>query len=289
MSGEKGVKSLASTAHSTDHGAVAAGHTAAAVRERLGAAQPVAAIILGSGLGQVADLLQNARRLPYADVPGFHASAVAGHRGELLCGEVGGREVLVFAGRFHMYEGHAARVAAFPVRVAHALGARVLLATNAAGGVRRTLRPGDLMLIRDHINLMFQSPITGPLEPGDSRFPDMSSPYAPRLCALLRESARAAGVPLAEGVYLGLTGPAYETPAEVRMLERFGVDAVGMSTVPETIVGAAIGMEVAAVSLITNHAAGVTNAPLDHGEVTAAGRAAAGKLASLVSGMVGLI
>lgn len=264
------------------HGAEAARQAADAVRARLGVRQPVVAIVLGSGLGELADRIENARRVPYAEVPGFHAPNVAGHRGELISGSLAGREVLAFAGRFHMYEGHSARVAAFPVRVAHALGARVLFVSNAAGGVRRTLRPGDLMLIQDHLNLTFRNPIIGPIEPGDQRFPDMSSPYAPRLSALLKASAMAVGVPLVDGVYAGLLGPTYETPAEVRMLERLGADAVGMSTVPETIVGAAIGMEVAGVSLITNAAAGMANTTLDHREVVEAGRRAAAGFSSLV-------
>ena len=268
------------------HGAEAARHAADTVRDRLGVRQPVVAIVLGSGLGELADRIERPRRVPYADVPGFHAPNVAGHRGELIGGLLGGREVLALAGRFHMYEGHSARVAAFPVRVAHALGARVLFASNAAGGVHRTFRPGDLMIIRDHLNLMFRNPIIGPQEPGDERFPDMSSPYALRLVALLRESGKAAGVPLVEGVYAGLLGPTYETPAEVRMLERLGADAVGMSTVPETIVGAAIGMEVAGVSLITNAAAGMTSASLDHAEVVQVGRDAAARFAELVEGFV---
>jgi purine-nucleoside phosphorylase len=272
-----------SAASATGHGAVAARHAADAVSARLGVRQPVAAIVLGSGLGELADRIERAARVPFAEVPGFHAPSVAGHRGELICGVLGGREVLALSGRFHMYEGHSARVAAFPVRVAHALGARVLFASNAAGGVRRTFRPGDLMIIRDHLNLTFRNPIIGALEPGDQRFPDMSSPYAPRLVALLRASAHAAGVPTVEGVYAGLLGPTYETPAEVRMLERLGADAVGMSTVPETIVGAAIGMEVAGVSLITNAAAGVSLAPLDHREVVEVGRATAGRFAELVA------
>jgi purine-nucleoside phosphorylase len=276
-----------SAAAGGSHGAAAARHAADAVRERLGVQRPAAAIILGSGLGALAGRIEGATRVPYAEIPGFHATSVAGHRGELIRGTLAGREVLAFAGRFHMYEGHAAPVAAFPVRVAHALGARVLFTSNAAGGVRRTFRPGDLMLIRDHLNLMFRNPLTGAVEPGDERFPDMSSPYSPRLSALLRASALAVGVPLEEGVYAGLLGPTYETPAEVRMLERFGADAVGMSTVPETIVGAAIGMEVAAVSLITNHAAGISNAPLDHEEVVEVGREAAGRVGELVVGFVG--
>lgn len=268
------------------HGAAAALETARFVRARLGAREPVAAIVLGSGLGGLAASIEGARRVPYAEVPGFHASSVAGHVGEVIAGTLAGREVLVFAGRFHMYEGHSARVAAYPVRVARALGARVLFVSNAAGGVRGTLRPGDLMIIEDQLNLMFRNPLTGPLEPGDERFPDMSSPYSLRLIALLRESALAANVTLATGVYCGLLGPAYETPAEVRMLRLLGADAVGMSTVPETIVGAAIGMEVAGVSLVTNDAAGVSAAPVSHADVVQVGQAAAARFERLVTEFV---
>jgi len=264
------------------HGAENARVAAAAVREALGVQAPLAGIVLGTGLDQLADRIEGATRVPYAKIPGFHATSVTGHRGELIRGTLAGREVLALAGRFHMYEGHTPRAAAFPVRVLHALGARVLFASNAAGGVRRTLQPGDLMIIEDHINLMWQNPLVGALEPGDARFPDMSSPYSSRLTGLLLDAAQAIGLPVATGVYVGLLGPSYETPAEVRMLERLGADAVGMSTVPETIVAAAIGMEVAGVSLITNQAAGLGAAKLSHAEVVAAAAAAAGRFGELV-------
>lgn len=263
-------------------GAAEAKVAADAVRARLGVRSPAAAIVLGSGLGALADRLTDARRVPYAEIPGFHAPQVVGHRGELLCGTLGGREVLLLAGRFHMYEGHSAQAAAFPVRVVHALGARVLFVSNAAGGVRRTFRPGDLMLIADHLNLMFRSPLIGPQQPGELRFPDMSAPWSPRLAALLEEAARESGVVLQRGVYAGLLGPSYETPAEVRMLERLGADAVGMSTVPEVIVAAALRMEAAGISCITNHAAGITAAPLDHAEVVEVGARAADAFCALV-------
>jgi purine-nucleoside phosphorylase len=269
------------THEASPHGA-AARAAADAVRDRLAVKDPAAAIILGSGLGALADRVRDARRVPYRGIPGFHAPAVEGHRGELIAGTLGGREVLLLAGRFHMYEGHPAQAAAFPVRVVHALGAKVLFASNAAGGVRRTFRPGDLMVIADHLNLMFRNPLTGPVEPGDTRFPDMSAPWSPRLAALLEEAAREAGVVLQRGVYAGLLGPSYETPAEVRMLERLGADAVGMSTVPEVIVARAIGMECAGVSCITNHAAGITAAPLDHAEVVEVGARAADAFCALV-------
>ncbi len=272
------------------HGAAAAAKAADAVREKLGAdPRPVAAIILGSGLGDLADRIQNATRVRYADIPGFHATNVAGHRGELIRGSLGGREVLALAGRFHMYEGYSARAAGFPVRVVHALGARVLFASNAAGGVNRAFDPGDLMVIEDHLNLMFQNPLIGPIEPGDTRFPDMSEPYSRRLIMALHDSAAANGISLRQGVYGGLLGPAYETPAEVRMLERLGADAIGMSTVPETIVAAAIGMEVAGVSLITNAAAGISSTALNHADVVAVGAAAAVRFSGLVGEFVSRI
>lgn len=264
------------------HGATAAAEAAASLRERLQVRAPVAAIVLGSGLGALADRVQDARRVPYAEIPGFHAPGVEGHRGELIAGALAGREVLLLAGRFHLYEGHSAQVAAFPVRVVHALGARVLFVSNAAGGVNRGFAPGTLMMITDHINLQFRNPLVGRQERGDTRFPDMSAPYAPRLQALLDEAAREGGLSLARGVYAGLLGPSYETPAEVRMLATLGVDAVGMSTVPETIVAAALGMEVAGVSCITNPAAGTNSAPLNHAEVMEEGRKAADAFCGLV-------
>lgn len=264
------------------YGAPAAAQAAAAVRARLGVQSPTAAIILGSGLGALADRLSGITRVPYAEIPGFHAAAVVGHRGELVRGFLAGREVLLLAGRVHMYEGHSAQAAAFPVRVVHALGARTLFISNAAGGVRRTFSPGDLMMIVDHLNLQFRNPLIGAQEPGDLRFPDMSAPWSPRLQALLQAAARETGVALQCGVYAGLLGPTYETPAEVRMLERLGADAVGMSTVPEVIVAAALGVETAGVSCITNHAAGITAAPLLHDEVIKVGARAADRFCALV-------
>lgn len=265
-------------------GVSAAVKAAAFIRQKIGGAwkDPVAGIVLGSGLGGLADRLENAIRIPFSHVPGFPTATVAGHAGQLLVGTLGGRPVVMLAGRFHMYEGHDAQLAAFPVRVLHALGAPVYIASNAAGGVRRTFVPGDLMLIADHINLMFRNPLIGPTESGDERFPDMSDPYDPALRALMREVAAAVNVPLQEGVYCGLLGPTYETPAEVRMLERLGADAVGMSTVPEVIMARAIGMRAVAVSCITNKAAGLSLEKLDHQEVMDTGKAVAGRFESLV-------
>lgn len=266
--------------------AASAEHAAGAVRARLGVREPVAAIILGSGLSDLASRIRNPHRVPFAEIPGFHAATVAGHRGELIGGTLAGREVLALAGRFHMYEGHGAHTAAYPVRVLHALGAKVLFVSNAAGGIRRAFVPGDLMIIEDHLNLMFRNPLLGAVQRGDQRFPDMSAAWSPRLIELLKESARAAGVPLESGVYAGLLGPSYETPAEVRMLATLGADAVGMSTVPEAIVAAAMGMEVAGVSLITNAAAGISAAPLSHSEVLDAGVKAGERFAKVVEGFV---
>ena len=258
------------------------------VRQRAGASfqSPVCGIVLGSGLGGLAARVENATRIPFSHVPGFPTATVAGHAGQLIVGTLSSRPVVMMAGRFHMYEGHEAAVAAFPVRVMHALGASVFVASNAAGGVRRTFAPGDLMVIADHMNLMYRNPLAGPLEPGDQRFPDMSDPYDRDLQAKLHEAARVVGVTLQVGVYCGLLGPTYETPAEVRMLERLGVDAVGMSTVPEVVVARALGMRVAAVSCITNKAAGLSLQPLDHSEVMETGKAVAAQFEGLIAEFV---
>lgn len=247
---------------------------------------PVCGIVLGSGLGGLADRIDDALRIPFSHVPGFPTATVAGHAGQLIVGTLAGRPIVALAGRFHMYEGHDAALAAFPVRVLHALGARIYFASNAAGGVRRTFSPGDLMVIADHLNLMYRNPLAGPVESGDERFPDMSEPYDRSLRTQLHDAARAVGLTLQDGVYCGLLGPTYETPAEVRMLEKLGVDAVGMSTVPEVIVARALGMRVAAVSCITNKAAGLSLAPLDHREVMDVGRSVAANFEGLITEFV---
>jgi purine-nucleoside phosphorylase len=270
------------------HGRANAVRAATAIRKKLGSAyrEPVCAIVLGSGLGGLADQVDDATRIVFAEIPGFPSATVAGHAGELIAGNLAGQPVIALAGRLHMYEGHEPSLSAFPVRVLHALGARTYLASNAAGGVRRTLKAGDLMVVADHLNLMFRNPLTGPVETGDQRFPDMSNPYDPELRALLHACGKDNGELLKDGVYCGLIGPTYETPAEVRMLERFGVDAVGMSTVPEVIVARALGMRVAAVSCITNQAAGISLTPLQHAEVLGVGRAVAIKFETLISEFV---
>ncbi len=249
------------------YGAQAAKTVAAALRDKLKVQSPALAMILGSGLGKVAGSLEHASKVSYAEIAGFPKVSVAGHAGEATAGTLEGREVLVFSGRPHMYEGNSAAMVAFPVRVLHALGARVLFLSNAAGGIRRSYRIGDLMILEDHVNLMSQNPLTGPLQDGDKRFPDMSEAYDPLLRKLMREAAPELTVSLHEGVYAGLSGPNYETRAEIKMLERIGADAVGMSTVPEVIMARALGIRVAAVSCITNVYGGVSSMPVSHSEL----------------------
>ncbi|MBA3891865.1 MAG: purine-nucleoside phosphorylase [Gemmatimonadaceae bacterium] len=272
------------------YGASAAREAASTVASRLatalGGETPVAAIILGSGLGGLAARVQRAARIGFAEIPGFPGATVVGHAGALIAGTLGGKPVVMLAGRFHMYEGHGAPLAAFPVRVLHALGARTLIVSNAAGGVRRTLLPGTLMLIEDHINFMFRNPLIGALEHGDERFPDMTAPYDPELRALARQVAEAQGITLDSGVYTGLLGPTYETPAEVRMLERLGTDAVGMSTVPEVIMARAMGMRVLGISCITNQACGISPHPLSHAEVIETTTRVAAQFEGLIEGVI---
>ena len=242
--------------------------------------------MLGSGLGFLADEVAAPLRIPYQAIPGFPEPAVAGHKGELVAGALEGVPVIVQAGRFHLYEGHSAGVAALPVRVFAELGVEILIVTNAAGGVRRTFPGGTLMLIADHINLMWRNPLIGRSEPGEQRFPIMHEPYDGKLRALAREVARAEGVALEEGVYAGLLGPSYETPTEVRMLERLGADAVGMSTVPEVIVARSRGMRCLGFSSITNPGAGISAAPLSHAEVLDASRRIARGLSTVIRGVL---
>ena len=257
-----------------------------AVRSRLGKLRPRIAIVLGSGLGFLADEVAQAIRIPYNMIPGFPEPGVAGHKGELVAGTLEGVPVIVQAGRFHLYEGHSAAVAGLPARVFAELGVQVLIVTNAAGGVRRTFPGGTLMLIANHINLMWRNPLVGQAEPGEQRFPIMHEPYDAELRALARTVAREARVPLEEGVYVGLLGPSYETPAEVRMLERLGADAVGMSTVPEVIVARARGLRCLGFSSITNPGAGLTGETLSHEEVLASSEKMGRQLSVVLKGVL---
>jgi purine-nucleoside phosphorylase len=255
------------------------------LRRRL-ASIPEIAVVLGSGLGGLASRLEAPRALPYAEIPGFPSTTVVGHEGRLVAGILGGTPILVQSGRFHLYEGHSADTVVLPVRVMAALGVRTLIFTNAAGGIRRTFSRGALMMIADHVNMTFRNPLIGTLVPGEERFPDMSEPYDGELRHRAREAARARGIALEEGVYLQLLGPTYETPAEVRMAERLGADAVGMSTAVEVIAARARGMRCLAFSTITNAAAGITGERLSHAEVMEVAARVAGDLERLIEGVV---
>jgi purine-nucleoside phosphorylase len=257
-----------------------------AIRARLAGRRPEAAIVLGSGAGHVAESFTGVLRIPYGEIPGFPQPTVAGHGGELIAGSFAGCAVLAQSGRFHMYEGHSAELSALPVRVFSELGIGTLLLTNAAGGIRRTFRAGTLMLIADHLNLTGRNPLIGPVLEGEERFPDMSDPYDSALRAVARRAARERGVALEEGVYAGLLGPAYETPAEVRMLERIGADAVGMSTVIEVIAARARGMRCLGISIITNPGSGTTAAKLSHAEVLEVADRVKGDVAAVLEGVV---
>jgi purine-nucleoside phosphorylase len=247
---------------------------------------PRVLVILGSGLGALADHVEDAIAIPFDEVPGFAASSVEGHKGRFIAGRLDRAEVLFMQGRLHMYEGYSPEMVAAPVRAAAELGVKTLIVSNAAGGVNRGFRPGDLMLIDDHINLMWQNPLTGRVREGEPRFPDMSEPYDRGLQELAGRIALEQGLPLVRGTYLAVTGPSYETPAEVRMYERLGADAVGMSTVPEVIAARANGMRVLGFSLITNLASGYTDQPLSHADVIEAGANASAAFGLLVRGII---
>ncbi|NEU30823.1 purine-nucleoside phosphorylase [bacterium LRH843] len=229
---------------------------------------PLVGLILGSGLGVLADEIDDPVAIPYEDIPYFPVSTVAGHAGRLVCGLLEGTYVVVMQGRFHFYEGYGMAEVTFPVRVMKELGIKQLIVTNAAGGVNESFKPGDLMIIKDHINNMNQNPLIGPNDDElGVRFPDMSSAYSKKLGELAKERAEKLDIHLQEGIYVGNTGPCYETPAEVRMIRELGGDAVGMSTVPEVIIARHAGIEVIGISCISNMAAGILPEPLDHKEV----------------------
>ena len=256
------------------------------LRRRFGQS-PQAGVVLGSGLGGLADRVQEAQAVGYEELPGMKPSTAPGHRGRFVLGKLGGKTVLLMQGRLHLYEGHTMEEIVFPVRLMGLLGIRALVVTNAAGGVNLSYRVGDLMLMEDHINLMGTNPLIGP-NPDclGERFPDMSRAYSPALRALAKAQADRMGLELREGVYAGLTGPSYETPAEIRMLRILGADAVGMSTVPEVIAARHMGIEVLGISLITNMAAGVLDQTLSGEEVIAVGRERGNALQALVEGVL---
>jgi purine-nucleoside phosphorylase len=241
---------------------------AATLGPRLGGAVPTIAVVLGSGLGGFVDRLRDHVVVPYDELPGWPGPTVAGHAGRLVAGEVAGRRVLVLSGRVHLYEGRSPNEVTFATRVLARAGVRHLVLTNAAGGINTGFCSGTLMVIDDHINLMGTNPLSGPNDARfGPRFPDMTEVYSRRLRAVADEASRSCGVPVAHGVYLAVTGPSYETPAEIRAFRTLGADAVGMSTVPEAIVARHMDVEVLAISCIANLAAGMEDVRLSEQDV----------------------
>lgn len=253
------------------------------IRSRIGGFAPKVAMVLGSGLGYMGDIVENPIVVPYQDIPHFKVSTAPGHKGQLVFGTLEGQNVAVMQGRMHHYEGYSYEEVSYGVRVLRLLGCDTLFVTNAAGGVNWKFQAGDLMLITDHIKIFMESPLWGENIPEfGPRFPDASYLYPPRLQELARQQARRLDMDLKEGVYMYFPGPQYETPAEVRMARILGADAVGMSTAPEVITAGHCGMEVLGFTLCTNMAAGVLDQPLSSDEVIAAGQAAGPRFSALV-------
>ena len=260
-----------------------------AIRARVPEA-PAIGVVLGSGLGDFANSLGAAVAIPYGELPHWPASRVIGHEGKLVVGTSGGRTIAALAGRVHLYEGHDARTVTFAARVLGLLGVKTLILTNAAGGVNTSFAQGALMVIDDHINLMGANPLAGDNdERFGQRFPDMTEVYSSRLRGIADRAGKAINLPLPHGIYVGLLGPSYETPAEIRYLRTIGADAVGMSTVPEAIAARHMKMDVLGISCITNMAAGVLPAPLDHAEVMETARRIRGQFIALLEGVIGQI
>lgn len=250
--------------------------------------RPALALVLGSGFNHVLSELDVDAEIPYAKLRGFPKPSVAGHDGKLVIGRLGGTPVLVLSGRAHYYEGHPMERVTFAVRVLAACGVTDLLLTNAAGGINQKFRAGDFMVLTDHINWMGGNPLRGPCPAGLTRFIDLTQAYDPGLRELLQQSARQIRVRLHSGTYLAVSGPSYETPAEIRAFARLGADAVGMSTVPEAIVARQCGLRVAGLSCITNLAAGISRAPLSHEEVLETGERVKGQAAALLKNFAAL-
>ncbi|MEC0276131.1 purine-nucleoside phosphorylase [Peribacillus frigoritolerans] len=229
---------------------------------------PSIGLVLGSGLGILADEIENSITISYDEIPHFPVSTVTGHKGRIVIGDLKGKHVIAMQGRFHYYEGHSLEAVTYPIRVMKALGVKQIIVTNAAGGINPAFKPGDLMIIQDHINLTSQNPLIGPNEEEfGERFPDMSEAYSKKLSALTKEVAVKEKIKVVEGVYTGVLGPSYETPAEIKFLGIIGASAVGMSTVPEVIVARHCGLEVLGISCISNMAAGISEQSLTHDEV----------------------
>ena len=251
---------------------------------------PQIGVVLGSGLGAFTNSIEDSTSIPYDNIPNWPAAGVIGHEGRLVTGRLRGRQVAVLSGRAHYYEGHDLRAVTFATRVLCALGVRVLVLTNAAGGINTSFAPGDLMVIDDHINLIGSNPLIGPNDDRfGARFPDMTDVYTNRLRAIADEAGRSQGLALRHGVYAACHGPSYETPAEVRYLRGIGADAVGMSTVPEAIVARHMGMDVLGISCITNLAAGVASEPLRHDEVLETAHRVGKQFGSLLTDIIARI
>jgi len=249
--------------------------------------QPEIGIILGSGLGSIADKITDAITIPYTEIPHFHGTSVEGHAGKLILGNFQGVPVACLQGRFHVYEGYAMSDVVLPMRTLCALGIKTVILTNAAGSINTRFRPGDLMIIEDHLNLTGDNPLKGPnLAELGPRFPDMTEAYAKDCVATIEATAAELKIPFQKGVYAGVLGPTYETPAEVRYLRIVGADAVGMSTVPEAIAANHLGVRVAGISCITNLAAGMSPTKLTHAEVVANGKLSVDKLDRLLHGII---
>lgn len=260
-----------------------ADEAAEAIRRVVGGPTPKIAVVLGSGLNGLVERFGNRRTLPYAQVPHFPTPTVAGHAGNVVIGSVDGAEAIILQGRFHHYEGHDLRTVTFPIRVLQRLGVETLILTAATGGVRPELRPGNLVCLSDHLNLIGANPLGGQNDPRlGERFPDMTEVYSKRLRNVAKEEARRLGVQLVSAVYACLPGPSYETPAEIRMLRAIGADVVGMSTAPEAIVARQAGMQVLGLALVTNAAAGVLPTPIRHEDVLEAGAKATPILGKLI-------
>lgn len=256
------------------------------IQERI-KVKPKIGLILGSGLGVLADEIKHAVKLPYGEIPGFPESTVEGHAGQLVIGELEGQQVIAMQGRFHYYEGYSLDLVTLPIRVMKKLGVEQIIVTNAAGGINTSFSPGDLMIINDHLNFTGRNPLIGPNDAElGVRFPDMSQAYAPELRTLAKQVAKELGISVQEGVYVGVLGPSYETPAEIRMFRTLGADAVGMSTVPEVIVAVHSGLKVLGISCISNMAAGILDEPLSHEEVMATAEQVKEKFLTLVKGIL---
>jgi len=260
--------------------------TAAFIRSKC-ALQPEIGLVLGSGLGALGDKLEDACIIPYEEIPHFLKSTAPGHKGRLVIGKLGGKTLLCMQGRFHFYEGYTMQQITYPVRAMKALGIQTLVLTNACGGLDPSFKPGDLLVINDHINFMGANPLIGPNEEEfGTRFPDMTRVYAPRLRELAKACAKDQGVVLHEGVYISYSGPSFETPAEIRLFQQFGAHVVGMSTVPEAIVANHCGMDLLAMSCITNLASGILDVPLTGEEVIEVAGAASKKFIGLLEEII---